>query len=688
MMKKRSMAIAMASTMIATTVAPVVANAATNEEVRTETIMAKNSAKLVSEVREKLNTKYTGTEECVYEIKSGETTITTATQLSNLINELAEGEDLVVTIKDKGHETVDGKIVSQVVPKFTVSEVVALTVSSTNDKVVEKVTVSDAAVATVKLKETGKELTFKAGSEKVDFSKPIDVNDKEVSLVSGNTAPDSTDSKYTTADDEGNTGEDHKDYIADKAAFDKSEAEFLKTQLKKIVGFEKVEKSDIHSTPELIAEITVTNSDIQKTTADKLYDGLRLTSQGKELLDYVQGTKTFEEDGKEYNLEAEAGEVKTVKEDEKYTMDIKLAKKEVSSRALSADAFMTITVEGSDEDNLKELAEIINNKEAQINVLAGDSRYTTAVEISKELRKDSTKVDGNAVVLVNSSALVDGLAATPFATAVKGSVLLTDKASVPTATLDEVKEVLDYENSNRTQMKSKTIYLVGGTSVISPAVEKELEFLGANIVRIAGDDRHETSVKVAEMMNKKAASKVTNAFVVGATGEADAMSIASQAARTNSPIIVNGFNGLSEDGSDFLKDLNIDIIGGEKAVNTTVEAELKALDKDEKVERVAGETRHETNAKVINKYFTTTLTNVLVAKDGYAEGNDKLVDALAAGPLAAAKNAPVVLATKDLSVDQDEVLDLRLGASAKVYQAGNGVELNVIQKIAKKLGLK
>ena len=81
------------------------------------------------------------------------------------------------------------------------------------------------------------------------------------------------------------------------------------------------------------------------------------------------------------------------------------------------------------------------------------------------------------------------------------------------------------------------------------SLERELERLGFDVERYGGDNREETSLEVAEAMGKK-----SNAFVVGAEGEADAMSIASVAASTKTPIIVAKKGGISEDALHELRE--------------------------------------------------------------------------------------------------------------------------------------
>lgn len=207
----------------------------------------------------------------------------------------------------------------------------------------------------------------------------------------------------------------------------------------------------------------------------------------------------------------------------------------------------------------------------------------------------------------------------------------------------------------------------------------------------------------------KVAKKIgntTSAFVVGAEGEADAMSIASVASSANikasgskiTPIIVSNKNGLSDDALETFNNKNITIVGGEAVVSKSEFDNVKeAVGTNGSVSRLAGENRQETNAKVINKYykdsFGLTTQNkkvvagdVLVAKDGQ-RNKMELVDALTVSNLAALNNSPIVLATNKLAKSQINALELNAKQANALYQVGHGVSLNVVKTIANNLGL-
>ena len=233
---------------------------------------------------------------------------------------------------------------------------------------------------------------------------------------------------------------------------------------------------------------------------------------------------------------------------------------------------------------------------------------------------------------------------------------------------------------------------MGGESVVSKSLERELKSLGFSVERYGGDNREETSLEVAEAINNQSNKGI---FVVGAEGEADAMSIAGVASTKSTatknevtPIVVAKKGGISEDALYELKGLDVTVIGGENAVSKDDETALKEEAKS--VLRISGSNRQATNAKIIEKYYKgafATAKNVIVAKDGQSNKTE-LVDALAAANLASEKKAPIVLATNKLSDAQVNALELNANGAEALYQVGIGVNRdNVVKVIAQRLGL-
>lgn len=622
-MNRKNISIAMAATMISTSVAPVFA--AETTQVKKETITKKEATELVSKVRDLMSQKYTGGSQVgqlIYEIKVGETSsnlkiITNIDELEKLVNALGENKELLVTITDKGHTTNSAnEVVAEAIEKYENSADLSAEANAITEKAKSE-TNGIYGVADVKA-------SYDSAKDKL----VITLRDKKETITSKTI--------------EISIGDEKIDLV-------ENPVDSTGTNLDPSVeGFKvnKINKLGLAGTKDIddvkLAEITIKNSDLNTVSPQDLYDGYRLTVKGNMV---VNGTSKSISD-----ISAKDSETGKYKFTIKYT--------DASGKAIE------LTVESANEKDLKDAKSALEGN-SKVKLIAGDDRYATAVAIAKQ-----TKYTDN-VVIVNSNKLVDGLAATPLAQSKKAPILLASDNEIPKVTLDYIKDIIK-------KSPSAKIYIVGGESAVSNTAKKQLESVTKNVERLAGDDRHTTSLAVA-----KAMGSFKDAFVVGAKGEADAMSIAAKAAELKAPIIVNGWNDLSAEAIKLMDGKEIGIVGGSNNVSSQIENQLIDIDKDRKVQRVEGETRHDTNAKVIETYYDK-LDKLYIAKDGYGN-NGMLVDALAAGPLAAGKG-PILLAKNDITDSQKSALDKKLNLGAEVTQIGNGVELTVIQKIAKILG--
>ena len=318
----------------------------------------------------------------------------------------------------------------------------------------------------------------------------------------------------------------------------------------------------------------------------------------------------------------------------------------------------------------KKILDNLDKEENKIEVkeLDGNDRYETAIKVSQERFNNG---EASSVILVGKDAVVDGLAAAPLAVSEEAPILFADFNSLNDETKQEIIRVLG-QNFNQ-----KTVYIVGGESKISKNVELMLAQTGVKVERLHGENRYMTSIEVAKKLN----SNSEKAFVVGGNGEVDAMSISAKAAELKAPIVVVEKDKLNEEAKALLENKEIYIIGGDSCVSEAVKLELDKLDLNKSSERVAGLDRKETNAKVISKFYESEdVLELFVAKDGYVGGKDKLVDALAAAPLAATKLSPILLTTDGLNELQQGSVE-ELNNVEKVTQVGNGITKNTIELI-------
>ena len=692
MLRKKNIAMVMAAATVATSVAPVFA--AVNEE-------NVNEATLIAEVEKLLAKKYSNEEETgrpndsigtnqeyknsVYSIESNITTtgtigsaeVKSVKELKQMIEQAKlSNTELVLTVTDKGHKEIDGKIVaSENTTKRFYNEFDEAALNKVFNNVGASFELDKNYVKYGKITlANGKEIEIAIDDYVLDLEKPLDENGNLIKVPV--------------------EGLNSNDAIA-----------------KRIVGFEVKEEStkSKQNIPEKIVsklkfDAKAVNK-IEKKASDILTkDGY--TKEGAKLINEVRAavkdaSNTVVVDGVKYFVvEAITEDVKAVK-GAGYELEINLKAYKTSTPEdeIPAHKNVKIVVTGDVQKDLVTIKEAMNAEtdvvdvDGKINKLAGDDRFETAVEVSKETylgksdKEEEGKTTAGSIILVGEEAIVDGLAAAPLASAADAPILLTKKDSVPTSTMNEIKRLV---------AKGSKIYLVGGEHNISKEVEKQLvSEMNAEIVRLAGDDRNETSLKIAEELKVVKDGGFTKYYVVGGDGLSDAMSIAAIAAREKAPILVTPADGLTKDAKKFLAEnpLEATVVGGESKVSTQVLKDIKAK-KNVSVTRIAGEDRHETNAKVIAT-LTDEVDNVYVAKSGYVpqNGDALLVDALAAAPLAAKADGVIVLATDDVTTAQEAAVKKAVtkGANnkleAKLTQVGGGVNANIIQKLVKLLGL-
>lgn|GEM_PF-1118226 len=220
--------------------------------------------------------------------------------------------------------------------------------------------------------------------------------------------------------------------------------------------------------------------------------------------------------------------------------------------------------------------------------LAGDDRYHTSALVSEHRFAASINA-----VLATGEDFPDALSASALAGALNGPLLLTRAAAVPPTVLAELDR-LDVEN----------VWLVGGESVITPAVVTELEDLGLTVQRVAGVDRYETAELVAYWVMDIVNSTPTGAwrqtaFFVRGDAFPDALAVAPHAYAQRIPILLVRPDALptsTEEAIGFCSITDGIIVGGTSAVSAATATEIGDLLGDA-AERWDGADRYETAVK-------------------------------------------------------------------------------------------
>lgn len=254
--------------------------------------------------------------------------------------------------------------------------------------------------------------------------------------------------------------------------------------------------------------------------------------------------------------------------------------------------------------------------------IAGDDRYQTAVDISRTTFPDPAPV----VVVASGVDFPDGLSAGPLASLLGGPVLLTAPDAVPQNVLDEV-----------TRLHPGRVIVVGGTKAVSDAAVAQLAATaGLAPERIAGDDRYATAAQVAAAFPAGGAA----AYAAAGTRFADALAGGAAAAAQGVPLVLVATDAVPPSTASALSRLQpreVRVLGGTDSVADSAVAGLRAVVPD--VRRIAGNDRYATAQAV-----ATDVAAAARPAEALMATGSTFPDALAAAPLAARRQAPILLA--------------------------------------------
>ena len=258
--------------------------------------------------------------------------------------------------------------------------------------------------------------------------------------------------------------------------------------------------------------------------------------------------------------------------------------------------------------------------------LAGDNRYATAAAISR-----STFVPHVPYVFVaTGSGFPDALAGGALAAQVGAPLLLVGSASVPAATLNEIK-----------RLKPFNIIVLGGPAVIADGVVDQLRSYddptAGETIRLAGPDRYATAAAISRAAF---GANVPTAFISTGANFPDALAGAPASAALGGPLLLTASASLpaaTRTELSRLKPQRIVILGGTSVVSGTVAQQLDAYTSGP-VSRWSGADRYATAAAVAGKAFPT-------AGSAFVANGLGFPDALAGGPSAGAWLGPLLLSS-------------------------------------------
>ncbi len=296
--------------------------------------------------------------------------------------------------------------------------------------------------------------------------------------------------------------------------------------------------------------------------------------------------------------------------------------------------------------------------------VAGDSRYTTAIEASKRAYPNGSKY----VVIATGENWPDALGGAALAGVVRGPLLLTPKNSLPAAVHDEI-----------IRLGAVGVYILGSESAVSKTVYDAVDdlMIMAPPVRLGGTDRYATANLIAtEVVNRKNddGGYDGTAFVATGANFPDALAASPIAAANGWPIYLTQKDALpatvktamTANGSNHGY-----ILGSTAAVGTGVATTLNSAPFIG-FGRYGGVNRYDTAARVASIGYDGM--GMLWSRPALAVGSN-FPDALAGGVLQGSDCSVLLLTPKDsldpyaaaaLTANRDMIYELRFlgGTSA------------------------
>lgn len=255
--------------------------------------------------------------------------------------------------------------------------------------------------------------------------------------------------------------------------------------------------------------------------------------------------------------------------------------------------------------------------------LNGNDRYETSANIASYYEAgqlDSVIVtSGNGFADALSSSCIQGFGGSPV-------MLVGDNIQNSSKTINYIENHLK---------KDGTIYILGGEASVNSGVEKYFKEKGFNkIIRLGGNDRYETNIKIVNQANVREGTPIV---IANGDNFPDALSISSIAAYKGYPVFITPFNNLPSKTEEKIKEIKpskIYVIGGSSSIGSGIEDKLKQISND--VVRIQGKDRYETSMNIC-KYFDENLDNVVIAS------GEAFPDALSGTALSAKLKAPIVI---------------------------------------------
>lgn len=204
----------------------------------------------------------------------------------------------------------------------------------------------------------------------------------------------------------------------------------------------------------------------------------------------------------------------------------------------------------------------LKNKNITVKRLAGDSRYETSYEIAKELLKSNKAKEA---IIVNGFKNVDALSVSSLATKENLPILLNDGNRLS----KDIKNIVGDSNI-------KKMYIIGGRTSLPRKIEDNIKALDIEYERLAGEDRYETSSKIA----KYAYENSDKVILASGENSIDALAAGVLTKMEKAPMLLVQKRRIPKSISNRIEESKAKkflLIGGEKTISDRVKDKVEGL---------------------------------------------------------------------------------------------------------------
>jgi N-acetylmuramoyl-L-alanine amidase len=204
----------------------------------------------------------------------------------------------------------------------------------------------------------------------------------------------------------------------------------------------------------------------------------------------------------------------------------------------------------------------LKDKNITVKRLAGDNRYETSYEIAKELLKSNKAKEA---IIVNGFKNVDALSVSSLATKENLPILLNDGNRLS----KDIKNIVEDSNI-------KKMYIIGGRTSLPRRIEDNIKALDIEYERLAGEDRYETSSKIA----KYAYENSDKDILASGENSIDALAAGVLTKMEKAPMLLVQKRRIPKSISNRIEESKAKkflLIGGEKTISDRVKDKVEGL---------------------------------------------------------------------------------------------------------------